>query len=337
MVDFTVAIPTYNGAERLPGVLEGLRSQIHLDELSWEIIVVDNNSSDETARVVQAYQANWAENCPLHYAFEAEPGAAFARQRAVEMAKGKYIGFLDDDNVPALDWVASAYAFAEAHPRVGAMGSEIEGDFSVPPPEYLSRLNCYLGIIQRGTEARRYEVKTKVLPPAAGLVVRREAWLNNVPQRLFLNHTSKDAGLASEDLEAVLYIQKAGWEVWHNPAMKVRHKIPPQRCEKEYLLSLVRCIGLSRHHLRMLRLTPWQRPLATVAYGANDLRKFLQHLVKYGNAVKTDVVVACDRELFSSILLSPFFLFQIRYQQWRTQGKKNFSSNPAQKDYTVSV
>lgn len=56
MVDFTVAIPTYNGAQRLPDVLEALKLQTGTESFIWEVLVVDNNSQDTTAEVVKAYQ-----------------------------------------------------------------------------------------------------------------------------------------------------------------------------------------------------------------------------------------------------------------------------------------
>ncbi|MDY7015655.1 MAG: glycosyltransferase, partial [Cyanobacteriota bacterium] len=59
MVDFSIAIPTYNGAKRLPDVLDCLRSQTHLHALNWEVLVVDNHSNDNTAAVVEAYQSYW--------------------------------------------------------------------------------------------------------------------------------------------------------------------------------------------------------------------------------------------------------------------------------------
>ncbi|HAO12943.1 MAG TPA: glycosyl transferase, partial [Planktothrix sp. UBA8407] len=59
MIDFTVVIPTYNGASRIPDVLEKLRSQTGTENIAWEIIVVDNNSSDQTADVVQNMIASW--------------------------------------------------------------------------------------------------------------------------------------------------------------------------------------------------------------------------------------------------------------------------------------
>ena len=69
-VDFTVAIPTYNGEKRLPEVLERLRNscqhalrQAQRQPYRWEVIVVDNNSTDNTAKVVRSYQANWPKEC----------------------------------------------------------------------------------------------------------------------------------------------------------------------------------------------------------------------------------------------------------------------------------
>lgn len=116
MVNFTVAIPTYDGEKRLVEVLERLRSQIDIEHLAWEIIVVNNNTHN-TAKVVQEYQANWSNAYPLRYCFEAEQGLAFARQRAIEEAQGELIGFLDDDILHNNDWVASAYLFSKEYPQ----------------------------------------------------------------------------------------------------------------------------------------------------------------------------------------------------------------------------
>ena len=328
-MDLTVAIPTYNGEHRLPDVLAKLKICIDYcvrsrtenqsnQSFTWEIIVVDNNSTDNTAQVVRDYQASWALEYPLKYYFAPEQGAAFARQKAVEKAAGTLIAFLDDDNLPAPDWVYAAYKFGQEHPKVGAYGSQIHADFFEQKstdelPANFQQISCFLAIVERGDKAYQYEPRNKILPPAAGLVVRREAWLQTVPQRLVLNHTGKEAGLASEDLEALLHIQQGGWEIWYNPAMVVRHKIPNARLKKEYLRLLVRCVGLSRHRLRMMTLKNWQRPLAFPAYMANDLRRLVLHLVKHRHHIHTDTVAACQREFLSSSMQSPFFLWKKEY------------------------
>lgn len=312
-MDFTVAIPTYNGGKRVPEVLERLREQIGAEKISWEVIVVDNNSTDNTAQVVGEYQANWPLSSPLRYVLETEQGAACARQRAVEEARGSLVGFLDDDNIPALDWVAQAYKFGQAHPNVGVYGSQIHGDFEVEPPEDFKKIACYLAITERGSKPHRYEPRSKMLPPGAGLVVRRHVWCENVPKRLVLNHKGREAGLASEDLEVALYIQRAGWEIWYNPDMHVHHKIPQSRLSKESLVGVFRCVGLSRHHIRMLSIKSWQRPLVFVAYMVNDLRKLIVHILKHRGAIQTDLIAACERELLWCSLISPFYLWKLRY------------------------
>ena len=311
-LDFTVAIPTYNGESRLPELLERLRNQIDTENLTWEIIVVDNNSTDNTAAFVQAYQDNWQYPYPLKYCFEPKQGAVYARKRAVEEASGLLIGFLDDDNYPIGTWVQAAYAFAQKHPKAGAYGSQIHGDFEVEPPENFHKIASFLAITERGNEPHIYHPQMKMLPPGAGLVVRKQAWCENVPQQPVLNHKGREAGLASEDLEVVLHIQLGGWEIWYNPEMHVYHKIPAWRLQREYLILVFRCVGLSRYHLRMLRTKPWQRPLASLAYLVNDLRKIIIHALKYRGAINSDLIAACEKEFLVSSLISPFYIVKIK-------------------------
>ncbi len=310
MVYFTVVIPTYNGANRLPDLLERLREQIHRENFYWEIIIVDNNSTDRTAQVVRDYQGHWHSNSPLLYCFEPEQGAAFARARGVREARGELVGFLDDDTIPEYNWVAAAYQFGKDHPAVGAYGSQIHGEFEVEPPENFDKIKLFLAIVERGTTAYQYELRKRVLPPSAGLVVRRQAWRESVPSRLYLKGRTPDSMLGGEDIEAMAYMQLAGWEIWYNPEMEVNHKIPPQRMERKYLLELVRGSGLIRHHIRRIRTKVWLKPLIFPIYMVNDLRKVILHFMKYRMVLKTDLAAACEMEYLFSTFLSPFFLWR---------------------------
>ncbi len=326
-VDLTVAIPTYNGARRLPEVLDRLRiscddalpATSHTADFNWEVIVVDNNSTDDTEKVVQAYQANWSKQYPLRYCFEPKQGAAFARHRAFEEARGTLVGFLDDDNIPTSDWMAAAYAFALAHPKAGAYGSQIHGVFEVTPPENFHRLAPFLAITERGSKPLLYEPQKKVLPPSAGLVVRKQAWLDSVPSQLVLTGRTPSSMVTSEDLEMLSHIQASGWEIWYNPAMQIDHKIPHWRLEREYLIPFFRGIGLSRYVTRMLSVKSWQRPVATLAYMTNDLRKIVFHLLKHGVGVRSDLIAACEMQLFVSSLVSPFYLWKHGYFKGKEQ------------------
>ena len=318
--DFTVAIPTYNGASRLPELLERLQNQLDTENMNWEIIVVDNNSTDNTAQVVQNYQESWQYPYPLKYCFEAKQGSAYARQKAVAEAKSELIGFLDDDNYPLSNWVATAYNFAQKYPQAGAYGSQIHPDWEVEPPEnFQQRIAPFLAITERGNLPLLYETKKKLLPPSAGLVVRRKAWLDSISTNSILPGRVADGMLAGEDLEMLSYIQKSGWEIWYNPEMEIYHKIPNTRLQRAYLIPFFQGIGLSRYVTRMANIKPWHKPFALLAYMANDLRKIALHILKYRTKLKTDLVAACEMQLFLSSLVSPFYLWKNGYLKFNNE------------------
>ena len=245
--------------------------------------------------------------------FEEIQGAAFARLRAVKEAKGELIGFLDDDNIPELNWVAAAYAFGQEHSQAGAYSSRIYGDYEISPPKNFDHIAPFLAITDRGSKVRRYEPEKRLLPPSAGLVVRKQAWQESVPDRPILSGRVPGNMITGEDLEVLRYIQQAGWEIWYNPAMEIHHKIPRQRLERDYLLSLFQGIGLGRHILRMLNVKRWQRPFFFLAYLLNDSWKIILHFLKYRGQFETDIVAACELEMFVTSLISPFYLWRKGY------------------------
>lgn len=309
MLDITVAICTYNGANRIKQVLDRLHSQVNSKDISWEIVVVDNNSTDDIKQVIDGYRKTHFSTTTLRYLFEPEQGAAFARLRAVQEANGHLVGFLDDDTLPDENWLVNAYEFAQTHPDVGAYGGQIHGEFETEPSPEFKRVAIFLAIVERGSTPHPY---TRVLPPSAGLVVRRQAWLESVPKRPFLTGRTAHSMLASEDIEAIAHIQKAGWEIWYNPTMQIYHQIPAWRLERAYLISLVRGIGLAKHHIRMIRLDVWQRPPAFLAYLINDLIKTASYFIKHQEVLKNDLSTACQMELLKSGLISPFYLWSHR-------------------------
>lgn len=305
----SVAICTYNGEHRLTAVLSALQQQ-QAASFAWEVIVVDNNSQDGTAEVVTAFQSQWAGSIPLRYAFERKQGAGFARHHAARIARAPLLGFLDDDTIPEQDWVRQAYAFGQAYPQAGVYGSRIRGEFESTPPPNFERIAAYLALTERGEKPLIYAPHQKVLPPSAGMVVRRQAWLEHVPDEPVLSGRAGSSMLTGEDLEAILHIQRAGWQVWYNPAMRLRHQIPTARLQRPYLISMFRGIGLSRHRTRMLSFPAWQRPLVLPAYLLNDLRKILRHWLRYGRRVIADPVTASEMNLYVYSLVSPFYLWQ---------------------------
>ncbi len=307
-IDFTVAIPTYNGAQRLPEVLRRLQSQIDVADLNWELLVVDNNSSDATASIVRSFQASFP--CPLRYLFEPQQGLGFARHCAIREAQADLVGFVDDDTWPEPNWVIAAYRFGQQHPQAGAYGSRISADYEVPTPSEFKRIHAFLAITERGDLPRLYPRSQRLLPPGAGLVIRKAAWVENVlsqPAGKRFKFKRADGNDCGEDIEALTYIHRSPWEVWYNPQMQLRHQIPARRLEPTYLLPMFRSIGLSRMITRLAAVPTWKQPLLLFAYNLNDLRKLLHYWLLHRARLPHDVVAACEMELLLWSWLSPFY------------------------------
>ena len=308
MLNFTVAIPTYNGAARLPDLLRKLQSQIHIENLTWQILVVDNNSKDHTAQVIKEFPNNFPGDCTIKYDFEEQQGAAFARQKAITLAKSDWVAFLDDDVIPANDWVINAYQFSQKYPQAGAFGGQIHGNFEVDPPENFHRIKSFLAIRERGEKPNLYDPDNLSLPPSAAWVVNRQAWLDNVPEEPTLGGRVKGSMVQGDDYEPLLHMHRAGWKIWYNPTMHVHHQIPRQRLEKNYLIALSRGCGLCVCKLRLINTKIWQKPIIITRIWLGNFKRLLLHLYKYRGQVKTDLVAACEMEFLLGCLASPFYL-----------------------------
>lgn len=307
VIDITVAIPTYNGAERLPTLLERLLAQTGIENLTWEIIIVDNNSSDSTETVINSYQKVCHSVCPLRYFLETKQGAAFARIRAVNEAKGELIAFLDDDNLPEPDWLISAYTFGIEHPQAGAWSGQIHGSYEVSPPKNFERIQGFLAIRELGNQPHLFEAEHLRLPPGAALVVRKQVWCDNVPQELVLKGRLGKSMVGGEDLEPLLYLHKAGWEIWYNPNMHTYHQIPHWRLEKDYLLSLARGCGLCIFHLRLIKTKNWQKPIIFIRTFLGNLYRIIKHIIKYKSTLRNDIVALVEVEFYLGSMMSPFY------------------------------
>jgi len=129
----TVAIPTHNRAPLLRETLARLTHLAIPDGVDWELIVVQNNCTDGTAAIL----ADFAMQLPLRPICEPRQGVNFARNAAVEGARGEYIVFTDDDTLVDERWLAAyVSAFASFH-DVDVFGGPIVPRFASPPPPWL--------------------------------------------------------------------------------------------------------------------------------------------------------------------------------------------------------
>lgn len=310
MIDFTVAIRTYNRASNLPLLLDRLQFQMKTHGVQWEVLIVDNNSTDQTAEIIQQYQHHWQGEAPLRSVLERQQGAAIARRRAIREARGKWVGFIDDDAIPSPTWIQDAFEFAESRTKIGAFSGRILPEYEIEPLPSFDRIAYNMPLAFRTDQFCYQQHPKSGYPEGVGLVIRRDVWLDYVPEKQMIQGPVKSGfALKGEENESLSHLFRTDWELWYNGEMSIVHRIPKERLERGYLLNFFRIIGLSQHRFRMLRYSFWQRPIVFPLFIVNDVRRIVQHYVKYRSVLGNDIAADCEWQMALHRLISPFYIW----------------------------
>jgi len=251
----SVVIPTFNGAARLPRVLAALAAQTAPDG-SFEVIVVDNASTDETDAVARedlAVGILRERAVEVRVIGESRQGTTHARICGVRESKSDLVCFLDDDNIPERDYIANGLAVF-GDPSVALAVSRIFPRWEVaPPPSIIKRQHLYAVNEYLGDVSIDWGAEATIVPTiTAGMWVRREAFLKAIPcDRIDLLVTGRVGRqlFGGEDIEIGVLIGKAGYRRGYAPSLRIEHEIPQRRLETAYVVRLIE--GIVRGELTL--------------------------------------------------------------------------------------
>lgn len=133
----SVIIPTYNRSKSLLETLESLDAQQVNEDLSWEIVIVDNNSTDDTERIVHDFAQR--SKVPCRYLFEARQGRPFALNRGIEETDSELLAFTDDDVIADPYWVQSIVSTFYEHDADFVGGKILPKWLECSPPAWFTR------------------------------------------------------------------------------------------------------------------------------------------------------------------------------------------------------
>jgi glycosyltransferase involved in cell wall biosynthesis len=228
----SVIICTYNRAAMLEAALRSL-VQVELSPaVRWEIVIVDNNSTDGTADVVRRWEAECA--IPVVGVHETQQGRSFALNRGIAAAHGEILVFTDDDVTFDRAWLGRLVE-PFARPDVMGVGGRIEPVWSCPVPTWWASTGPYalhaaIVFFDLGPEPGDI---TSRAPFGANLAFRRVVFERHGGFRESLGRT--DRGLmGGEDTEFVQRVMRAGDRVVYAPAALVYHPVEPARARKAY-------------------------------------------------------------------------------------------------------
>jgi glycosyltransferase involved in cell wall biosynthesis len=276
----SIVICTRNRAAILRQALRSLADCLQPDERSaWEVIVVDNASSDDTQSVADEFRTQ----LPLRYVHEAEPGLSNARNRGVSEARGTWILWIDDDVTVTREWLRAYLTAMHSHSDADVLGGPIIVELDGDPPHWLREgvewvLDAFAGKPPSELHGRFYSSGPK--PYGANFALRTAA-ARSVPFDPALGRHPLRPTMGGEETEVIRQMLDHG-SGWWVPDAVVFHHIDGTRQTARYLDDYFTAAG-SQSARSWRQLPGWLRlrKLATAIRRActNHVRYLLLCLV----------------------------------------------------------
>ncbi len=269
-IGVTIVICTYNGARMLPDTLAHIAQQRVPPHICWEVIVVDNASTDDTSEVVKAVWAKSGGTAPFTLLHQPKPGLTYARELALESARYEYIIFCDDDNWLAPDYVSVAYELMQQHPSIGALGGHGELVYETPPPAWAAAMPIFANGRQASKPGKVYRNAVY----GAGCVIRKSAYMAVATAGFEPMLTDRvGANLSSGgDYEFCYALALIGYDIWYDPSLRFRHFMPRERMEwgyyERFFVERAKCFEV---------LVPYQ---LVINAGARNASSFYRKLLR---------------------------------------------------------
>jgi glycosyltransferase involved in cell wall biosynthesis len=258
MNGISVVVCCFNSASRIEPTLRSLFYQNLTDVPGYEIIVVDNASTDETAVVCQRLKNQSGYRGDFFIVEERKAGLNFARLAGVFKARYDWILFCDDDNHLFPDYIKKACHIIDQNPGVGAIGGCGIPKFEDVKPEWFDR---YYHSYAIGPQAEHEGVLNK--QPAeiygAGSLFNKTLLLKYFEKGFISIMSDRKEGklVSGGDVEWCYLIQLSGFKLYYCPALQFFHWMPQARLQWGYYLKLKQ--GISSGVAQLLSYRPFFR------------------------------------------------------------------------------
>ncbi|MBW3127587.1 glycosyltransferase [Hymenobacter profundi] len=296
----SVLICTYNGAQRLAPTLEHLSQQKLTLGIPWEVVLVDNSSTDNSIALSTACWQRYGAPVPLRPFRQPIPGKNYALEMAYDEARYEFMCIVDDDNWLNNDYLQVGFDLLSRHDAIGLLGGRSIGAFEVPMPLWFPKVS------------RSYAVGTPVLftgnPPrllteagpitqgalcGAGLFMRHAAWrlLQQADFQSLLNGRIGEKQLmGGEDDELSYAVKLAGYEIWYTPTLCLTHFMTKNRLTKEYVPRIIHSFSETFTRLSVYRrlaynstidysqVYPWIKDFIYLTIRTFSMRNLLKYL-----------------------------------------------------------
>lgn len=306
MCDISVIICTYNQAEMLQGALNSWLT-VQKAESNTELIIVDNNSTHHTRKVVESFQSI----CPsrLRYVRETRVGLSFARNRGVQEASGSIVAFVDDDIYFDRGWLKAIVKAFNDNPGVDGAGGKSIPKFESDRPDWITEdLYQIYGSTGSGDEGRLLVFPEH--PFGLNMAFRKVVFSQIGEFNTDLGRIGNSL-LSNEEKDIFYRMSLAGLKVFYSPKAVLYHRIPLDRMDKRWILNRIY----------------WQA-VSDVIYGQSVRKQSKFILLKTAlSSLKTIFMYACKTTLKNLYLYRRAFSFKDKLRLYRLMGnvRQNFA------------
>src|SRR5215470_3438684 len=258
-MDISVVLATYNRASSLQETLRTLSQVVYPEDLRWELVVVDNNSTDSTPGVVEAFAANAL--FPVRYVLETTQGRAAALNTGIDVAKGRIVAFTDDDVLIHSGWLIGLKQTFDDFDCAAVAGRVIPL-WNNAKPDWLEMQDQQAVVnFDLGEDSK----EINFAPLGVNSAFRREVFGRYGVFRLDLGVRGEKHTITCDDTEFGGRLTAAGEKIVYCPAAVIYHPVDALRTTKQYFLtwsyyngvSLTRMEGLPKEGVSYFGVPRW--------------------------------------------------------------------------------
>ena len=231
----TVILCTYNRCQSLARTLDSIAVSILAETIEWEVLVIDNNSSDQTAQIVEDFCCRFPGR--FRYFLEPRQGKSHALNTGIREARGDVLAFVDDDVTVESTWLQNLTSPLQDHQWAGCGGRILPEPGFVPPRWLALEGPCNLvGALCAYFDLGKVPGELKTPPFGANMAFRKEMFTKYGNFRTDLGVFPHEK-IGFEDTEFGRRLLDSEERLWYAPTAVVYHEVPNYRVRKEFLLA----------------------------------------------------------------------------------------------------
>lgn len=239
MKGISLIICCYNSASRLPETLRHIANQEVDSDIAWELIIVNNASTDNTVNIAKTEWEKYSCNTPFQIVDQPIPGLSSARKKGIETSKYDYILFCDDDNWLDKNYVNIAFEAMESHPEAGIIAGQTKGHFEIPKPFWFDSVSQSY-VVEKPMHTSGYIHSGREYLAGAGMIIRKDliTSMQDVGFEPILTGRLGKSLMSGEDYELCLVTSYLGFGIYFEEKLNLIHFMSKERLNWNYFIKM---------------------------------------------------------------------------------------------------